>query len=73
MGRAGSTTRWRLSTLEVARMLDLHPSRITALARAGRLRGERIGRDWTFTRQAVNEFQKLERPAHRPSRTAATA
>jgi hypothetical protein len=36
------------------------------MARAGRLRGERVGRDWTFTKQAIEEFKKLERPAHRP-------
>ena len=69
MGRAGSTTRWRFNTLEVARILELHPSRITALARAGKLRGERIGRDWTFTKQAIEEFKKMERPAHRPRAT----
>jgi excisionase family DNA binding protein len=68
MGRAGNTTRWRFNTTEVARMLELDRSRITALARAGKLRGERIGRDWTFTKQAIDQFKKLERPAHRPVR-----
>lgn len=40
-----------MRTDEAARLLRLHPKRVQAMARAGRLPGRRVGRKWLFDRR----------------------
>lgn len=45
-----------LDTEAASRYLHLHPKRIQALARAGRLPGRRVGRKWLFARQDLDRM-----------------
>lgn len=57
----------RLMTVEdVARALGVNDSRVRQIARAGQLKGTRIGRDWLFTPEDVAEYQKRRPPVGRP-------
>lgn len=51
-----------LSVRQAALVLQLHPSRIRALAARGRLRGTKVGRDWVF------EEVEVQRLAEEPRR-----
>ena len=43
-----------LSVHDAATALQLHPSRVRALAASGRLRGTKVGRDWVFEESEVD-------------------
>jgi excisionase family DNA binding protein len=43
-----------LSVHDAATVLQLHPSRVRALATRGRLRGIKVGRDWVFEETEVD-------------------
>jgi molybdopterin-binding protein len=45
-----------LDTEAASRYLHLHPKRIQALAREGRLPGRRVGRKWLFARQDLDRM-----------------
>ena len=45
-----------LDTEAASRYLHLHPKRIQALARQGRLPGRRVGRKWLFARQDLDRM-----------------
>lgn len=50
-----------LNTAAVAERLGLSPKRVRELAAAGRLKGQRVGRDWVFDPRTVEAFAKVER------------
>jgi molybdopterin-binding protein len=52
-----------LDTEAASRYLHLHPKRIQALAREGRLPGRRVGRKWLFARQDLDRMLGHEPPA----------
>jgi molybdate transport system regulatory protein len=45
-----------LDTVAASRYLHLHPKRVQALARGGRLPGRRVGRKWLFARQDLDRM-----------------
>ena len=45
-----------LDTVAASRYLHLHPKRVQALARSGRLPGRRVGRKWLFARQDLDRL-----------------
>ena len=45
---------------EVARILDVSPDDVLQLARRGKLRGEKQGHWWRFSRAAVEAYKKTE-------------
>ena len=45
-----------LDTREASHYLHLHPKRVQALAREGRLPGRRVGRRWLFDRQELDRL-----------------
>lgn len=50
-----------MSVAEVAAALGLTKARIRQLAQDGRLPGEKVGRDWVFTVDAVAAFRSQPR------------
>ena len=48
-----------LTTLEVARLLGLHPNSVSRLCQQERLKARKVGRDWVITGEAVAEFEPL--------------
>ncbi|MBN9120719.1 MAG: helix-turn-helix domain-containing protein [Planctomycetes bacterium] len=54
-----------LSTREAARLLEVTPQQVRTHARAGRLAGKLVGRDWVFRRGDVKAF--VPAPRGRPS------
>jgi excisionase family DNA binding protein len=44
-----------LSSHEAAKMLDVHRSRVRQLCRSGKLKGNKVGRDWIIN---VDEIKK---------------
>lgn len=55
-----------LTTPEAAAILGRDPSLVRRLARAGRLKGKKDGRDWLYEESDVLEFKALERKTGRP-------
>ena len=53
-----------MTTTEAAEALGVTRRRVQALAKAGRLRGGLVGRDYLIDPRSVAEFQRL--PAGRP-------
>ena len=51
---------------EVAELLGVNDSRVRQLARAGTLKGTKIGRDWTFKLADVTAYLARRRPRGRP-------
>ena len=49
-----------LDTEHASRYLHLHPKRVQALARDGRLPGRRVGRKWLFDRQDLDRLLGAE-------------
>ena len=45
-----------VDTEEASRYLHLHPKRVQALARAGRIPGRRVGRKWLFDRRELDRL-----------------
>jgi molybdate transport system regulatory protein len=45
-----------MDTEHASRYLHLHPKRVQALARDGRLPGRRVGRKWLFARQDLDRL-----------------
>lgn len=54
-----------LDATEVARILHREPASVTALARAGKLRGARDGKRWLFRPEDVEAY--VEGLANRPT------
>ena len=50
------------TTAQAAEFLKLSEKRVRELALAGRLKGQRIGRDWLFEPEELKRFKKLDRP-----------
>ncbi len=48
-----------LSLAEASKITGYHQDYLGQLCRAGKLKGSKIGRNWTTTRQALGEFQEL--------------
>lgn len=48
-----------LTAEEVARLARVHPVTVLRAAREGQLPGVRVGRQWRFSRVAVEEFFKI--------------
>ncbi len=48
-----------ISLAEAARIGGLSAGHLRTLVREGHLRGEKIGRNWVTTTEAVNEYLKL--------------
>lgn len=57
-----------LNTKSAAAELNVNPQRVRAMAAAGTLRGQRVGRDWVFTEQEVARVKALPRPGGRPKK-----
>ena len=55
-----------LTPQEVAKMLRVSDRSVRYWAAEGRLQGFKVGSDWRFTRQAVDEFIKASTPAPKP-------
>lgn len=47
-----------MTAVDVAAVLGVNTSRVRQLARAGSLKGERVGRDWLFRRADVEEYER---------------
>ena len=47
-----------MTAVDVAAVLGVNTSRVRQLARAGQLKGERVGRDWLFSRADVEEYER---------------
>lgn len=47
-----------LTTVEVARILDMSPDTVAEFARKGILRGHKTGRPWRFSRRDVTFLAK---------------
>lgn len=48
-----------ISLAEAARISGLSPSHLRKLVSEGTIPGEKIGRDWLTTAEAVQEYQRL--------------
>ncbi len=57
-----------MNTSEAADLLGLSVGRVRQLAIDGKLRGERVGRDWVFVRSVVEEFARRPRRRGRPNK-----
>jgi excisionase family DNA binding protein len=57
-----------LTTAEAAQRLGVTPGRICQLARAGKLEGERRGRDWLVDEDSVVEYAATRKPPGWPRR-----
>ena len=60
-----------LSTTEVAQRLGVTRERVRQLCDEGRLKAEKMGRDWRILPRAVDEYQWLQAPkrlGHDPDR-----
>lgn len=55
-----------LSSAEAAARLGIAPSRLRALARAGRLGGQKVGRDWLFAADELDRWARRSRAVGRP-------
>ncbi len=55
-----------LSSVEAAARLGVAPSRLRALAGAGRLEGQKVGRDWLFAADELNRWARRRRAVGRP-------
>lgn len=59
-----------LTPQEVAQMLRVTDRSVRSWATQGRLHGFKAGKDWRFTRAAVEEFIKANTPAPQPPKKA---
>ena len=51
---------------DAAKIIGVCPQRVRALIKAGRLKAQRVGRDWLFITSQVESFAAIERKAGRP-------
>ena len=49
---------------EVARLLRVHPRTVKRLASEGILPGFRVGSQWRFRREAINEYIRRQEQQH---------
>jgi len=49
---------------EVAKLLKVHPRTVKRLANEGILPGFRVGSQWRFRREAINEYIKRQEQQH---------
>ena len=54
-----------LDVKQAAEVLGVTPARVRQLAGEGRI-GQKVGARWVFTRENLEAFAKLDRPAGRP-------
>jgi excisionase family DNA binding protein len=52
---------------ELSEHLRVHPTTIYRLLRQGRLPGFRVGSNWRFNRAAIEQWEKLQASAPRPT------
>ena len=55
-----------MNVSEVAEVLGITVGRVRQLAVAGRLKGEKVGRDWVFRRAVIDEYARRPRRPGRP-------
>ena len=55
-----------MNVAEVAAALGVTVGRVRQLAVAGKLKGEKVGRDWVFRQSEVAEYQRRPRRPGRP-------
>ena len=55
-----------ITTTQAAERLGVTTRRVVALCHAGKLRGEKIGRDWLVDESSVEAYAATERKAGRP-------
>lgn len=48
---------------EIARYLRVHPYTVKRLARAGKIPGFKVGDQWRFDVQEIEEWKRKQRPA----------
>ena len=63
-----STPTKLLTTREAATLLNVSVRRITQFCKSGRLRGQKVGRDWLLTQADVSRFRRIPRPIGRPGK-----
>lgn len=56
----------KLTTAEAAAILGVNRTRIRQFVLEGRLHATKFGRDLALDEAEVREFQRLDRPSHRP-------
>jgi excisionase family DNA binding protein len=56
-----------LTVKQTAKELGLSPRRVREFCEDGRL-GTRYGWQWLISREELEAFKKLDRPAHRPKK-----
>lgn len=58
-----------VTTSEAAEIIGCNASRIRQLMKAGKLRGERVGRDWLVDRKSAEEYRDTDRkPGPKPGK-----
>jgi predicted site-specific integrase-resolvase len=55
-----------LSVTEIAARLGIDPSLVRVYCREGRIKGEKMGRDWFASEAALARFEKTRRGRGRP-------
>ena len=53
-----------LDTDEVAKLLKVHPRTVKRLASEGILPGFKVGSQWRFRREAINEYIRRQEQQH---------
>lgn len=51
----------QITTAEAARILGVTSRHVTLLIRSGKLRGQKLGRDWILSRKSVEQFERTPR------------
>lgn len=57
-----------MNVAEVAAALGVTVGRVRQLATSGKLKGEKVGRDWVFRQSEVAEYARRPRRPGRPRR-----
>jgi excisionase family DNA binding protein len=55
---------------EVAKLLRVHPRTVKRLAGEGTLPGFRVGSQWRFRREAINEYIRRQEQQHNDQKKA---
>ena len=55
---------------EVAKLLRVHPRTVKRLASEGTLPGFRVGSQWRFRREAINEYIRRQEQQHNDRKKA---
>ena len=57
-----------LSVNQAAEFLNLDPSRVRKLAKAGRIKADKVGRDWVIKQSELDRFAKIPRDMGAPTK-----